>query len=57
MRGKVCLLSLSTEERREWISVILPSAVKVFYMGSYYCYHNYHSACTIKVDDGGYMGG
>lgn len=38
-------------------SFILPTAVKIFYTGSYFCYHNCNSVRTIKVDDGGCMVG
>lgn len=65
LKGNGCLLQPSAEEHRverKCIhslihSFILPTAVKIFYMGSYFCYHNCNSVCTIKVDDGGYMVG
>lgn len=67
LKGNGCLIQLFTEEHRVdpsrkfghlFIhlavihSFILPTAVKIFHMGSYFCYYNCNSVCTIKVDDG-----
>lgn len=62
LRETVCLnsplrnIEYSIQERIEHEGALF-FAVKVFYMGGYYCYNNYHSVCTIKVDDEGYMDG
>lgn len=52
-----CFILVSSEERREQDMERTVAHSQGFYMGSYYCYHNYHSACNIKVDQGGYMDG